>query len=110
MSGIDRHFVKGGATTLVLSVLNESPMHGYQLVQTIRARSDGIFDLSEGTVYPLLYGLEDKGLVKGAWESPSGERRRKVYTLTARGRQALTRRLVQWAQFARGMGLVTGEA
>lgn len=110
MGTLDRHFVKGGATTLILRILGETPMHGYQIVQAIRARSEGIFDFSEGTVYPLLYALEDKGYVKGAWKEAAGERRRKVYALTPKGKRALGRRLAQWAVFARGMGLVTGES
>jgi DNA-binding PadR family transcriptional regulator len=105
MDRIEPTFMKGGATTLILSVLAEEPMHGYQLAQAIRARSDGIFDFSEGTVYPLLYGLQEKGLVKSSWVAPKGERRRKVYTLTAKGREALDRRRRQWSLFARGMDL-----
>jgi DNA-binding PadR family transcriptional regulator len=107
MDRIDPGFVKGAATTLILSVLEREPMHGYQLVATIRGGSDGIFDFSEGTIYPLLYGLEEKGLLRSAWVAPEGERRRKVYSLTAVGRRALGRRRKQWGLVARGMDLLS---
>ncbi|MFN7972264.1 MAG: PadR family transcriptional regulator [Acidobacteriota bacterium] len=105
---IDRNVVRGAATTLILTLLAEEPMHGYQLAQAIRARSEGIFAFSEGTIYPLLYGLEDRGLVRGAWSAGDGGRRRKVYQLTPRGKRALDSRRRAWSLFSQGMRLVLG--
>jgi|SRR4051812_33473749 PadR family transcriptional regulator PadR len=108
-ASVDKHFIKGATTTLILSLLNERPMHGYELTQTIKTRSKGIFSFSEGTVYPMLYSLEDKGYVKGTWDISQGSRRKKVYRLTPTGRKVLQKRLEQWLLFKRGMDLAAGE-
>ena len=101
----DRPLSKGGATTLILSLLNERPMHGYELIATIRERSGGIFEYSDGTVYPLLYSLRDQGLLTSHRETSDQGRPRKVYRLTPAGEKALKRKLVAWSRFARGMEL-----
>lgn len=108
--GFDRQFVKGGATTIVLSILNKRPMHGYELIRTIRDRSEGILDFSDGTVYPLLYSLRDKGYVASRAATSAAGRRRKIYEITAAGRAALERQLADWTIFARGMELALGRA
>jgi len=105
-----RQFVKGGTTTLILCVLNETPVHGYELIQIIRERSDGIFDFSDGTVYPLLYSLRDKGWVRTELETSDRGRHRKIYHLTDDGRVALDDLVADWDLFARGMQLSLGKA
>lgn len=102
---IDRVFVKGGATTVILSILSERPMHGYELIQTIRMRTEGIFDFSDGTVYPLLYTLRDKGYLESTQESSPSGRARKIYRLTPAGHDKLADQLHDWKQFALGMKL-----
>ena len=110
MTSLDTQMLKGAATTLLLTMLAQRPMHGYELAQSVKSRSGGVFAFSEGTIYPLLYSLEDKGLVRGAWEGSEGGRRRKVYKITAEGRRALERRRAQWSLFKRGMDLALGGA
>ena len=110
MRSLDKQMMKGATTTLLLMMLAERPMHGYELAQSVKSRSKGVFSLSEGTLYPMLYTLEDKGLVRGTWEGPEGGRRRKVYKITAEGRRALERRREQWSMFKRGMDLALGGA
>ncbi len=107
---LDRRFVRGGATTLILAVLDERPVHGYELIQIIRRRSEGIFEFSDGTVYPLLYSLRDKGWVRSETETSDEGRRRKVYHLTPEGRIALDELRADWDLFARGMKLALGKA
>lgn len=85
-------------------------MHGYQLIQIIRQRSDGIFDFSDGTVYPLLYSLRDKGWIRSETETSEEGRSRKVYHLTKEGRAALDNLLDDWKLFSRGMRLALGKA
>lgn len=102
---LDRQFVKGGATTLILSVLAGTPVHGYELIQIIRERSEGIFDFSDGTVYPLLYALRDRGWLRTQIETSETGRQRKVYHLTPSGRRALSDLVDDWDRFARGMTL-----
>ena len=103
---LDKELLKGATETVVLAVLAEEPSHGYQLVQLLRRRSEGIFEFGEGTVYPLLYKLEAKGWIRGEWQAGEGRRRRRVYRVTGRGRRQLEKRTEQWAGLARGMTLI----
>lgn len=99
----EKHLQRGAATTLVLLVLRDAPSYGYQIVQEIRARSAAAFDFPEGTIYPILYGLESEGSIKGEWKPGVGDRQRKVYRLTAQGRKELERRIDAWQKYASGM-------
>ena len=100
---MDRHLMRGAATTLILVILGEQPTYGYQIVQEITRRSKSILEFGEGTVYPLLYSLEAQGMIKGTWVAGTGERKRRSYQLTAKGKKELTRRVAAWDQYERGM-------
>ena len=63
-----RELLKGTTETLILAALQEAPTHGYELAERLRRRSEGVFELGEGTLYPLLYKLEAKGWIAGKWE------------------------------------------
>lgn len=95
--------LKGCTELVVLRLLSERPRYGYDLVQELRRRSDGAFGVAQGTVYPLLYAMERKGLVRAQWATDEGPRRRKYYTLTARGRAAVGARIAEWESFVAGM-------
>lgn len=97
-----RDALKGHVDLLLLSALDTEPAHGYELVETLRERSEGAFDLAEGTVYPSLYRLERRGLVGSGWETVAG-RRRRVYRLTKSGRRALEKERSEWRAFAQAM-------
>lgn len=100
-----RDALKGHVDLLLLSALGGEPAHGYELVETIRDRSDGAFDLAEGTVYPSLYRLERSRLVTSRWQTVSG-RRRRVYRLTTSGRRKLAKERSDWRAFAQAMEAV----
>ena len=102
----DRELLKGTTETFLLAALAEMPCHGYQLVEQLKRRSDGIFELGEGTIYPLLYKLEAKGWIKGQWDSDTELRRRRVYRITPRGRRQLAQKARQWDELVRGMTLI----
>lgn len=91
--------IRGHLDGLVLAVLGSGPAHGYALIELLRERSGGVFNLPEGSVYPALHRLEQAGLVDSAW-SEAGGRRRRVYALTAQGRRAVTQRRREWRSFA----------
>jgi len=102
--------LKGHLDLLLLAGLDARPAHGYALVETLRRRSGGTFDLPEGTLYPALHRLEGSGLVSSRWTEESG-RRRRVYQLTAKGRRSLARRQMEWRAFATAVdGVVEGMA
>jgi PadR family transcriptional regulator, regulatory protein PadR len=97
--------LKGHLDLLLLSTLDQGPAHGYGLVEALRGKSEGAFDLGEGTMYPALYRLERQGLVASRWEVVGG-RRRRVYRLTRSGRGALVRQLADWRAFSSAMEAV----
>jgi len=92
---------------LLLSVLSAGSAHGYAIISALRDRSEGMFDLPEGTIYPALHRLEDAGLLISSWAETDG-RRRRVYGLTDRGAAALAAEQTEWRRFAGGMHAVLG--
>jgi transcriptional regulator len=97
--------LKGHVDLLLLATLADGPLHGYGIVEKLRERSAGAFDLAEGTVYPALYRLERAGLLESAWTTAEG-RRRRVYRLTRRGRRELTVERREWNTFSRAVRTV----
>ena len=98
--------LKGNTESLLLALMEQEPMYGYQLAKEIDQRSSGYFAFKEGTMYPALHRLERDKLVEGTWQdTPNGVRRR-YYRITATGRQALADRLVEWRRFSRAMNSV----
>ena len=95
--------LKGHLDLLLLSVLAETPLHGYAVIEELQRR--GGFELPEGTVYPALHRLEAAGVVDSRWSAESG-RRRRVYSLTRRGRRELARRRDEWRAFTGAVGAV----
>lgn len=95
----------GHVVLLLLSTLRREPAHGYRIVELLNEEGDGAFDLAEGTVYPALYRLERKGLVRSTWQQVSG-RRRRVYRLTRRGQRELEEQTAAWRTFARAVEAV----
>src|ERR671934_1812807 len=97
--------LKGHLDGLLLAVVAEEPAHGYAILERLRRRSGGAFDLPEGTIYPALHRLEEAGLLTSRW-APGATRRRRVYELTSKGRRALRRRREEW----RGVSPAAGGA
>jgi DNA-binding PadR family transcriptional regulator len=97
--------LKGHLEVLLLATLARGAAHGYAVAEALRTRSDGVFDLAEGTLYPALHRLEAADLVSSRWAAVAG-RRRRVYQLTTQGRRALDQRRTAWRTFAAGMRAV----
>ena len=104
---MNKERLKGNLDLLLLSVLSAGPAHGYAIISALRDRSEGMFDLPEGTIYPALHRLEDAGLLISSWAETDG-RRRRVYGLTDRGAAALAAEQTEWRRFAGGMHAVLG--
>lgn len=92
----DREFLTGTMTTLLLSLLNERPMYGYEILGEARRRSARAFEMKEGTLYPALHKMERTGLLRAEWRESDSGRQRKYYALTARGRKAARSKRLQW--------------
>jgi len=101
--------LKGHLDLLLLSVLSRGPGHGYEVITRLKVRSDGAFQLPEGTVYPALHRLEGAGLLASGWDVVAG-RRRRIYHLTMAGEAALAEQAAQWQEFSGSMTRVLGAA
>jgi PadR family transcriptional regulator, regulatory protein PadR len=104
---MNKERLKGHLDLLLLTVLAAGPAHGYAIITSLRARSDGAFDLPEGTVYPALHRLEAAGLLSSTWATAEG-RKRRVYGLTDKGVTALAAERSEWHRFAGGIVAVLG--
>jgi DNA-binding PadR family transcriptional regulator len=102
----DRELLKGNTATVVLAILAEGPLHGYQIAKEMRARSDDALQLGQGVLYPILHRLEDRGLIAGEWQQSTGTPSRKRYAITSRGRAELRAKRAEWSAFARAMSRV----
>ena len=99
--------LKGHLDLLLLAILADGPAHGYAVIETLRLRSDKLFDLPEGTVYPALHRLESQGLLRSRWQNDA-PRRRRVYELTLKGQQALVKRQAEWRKFSKAVDATAG--
>jgi DNA-binding PadR family transcriptional regulator len=97
--------VKPNVELLLMAVLRHGPAHGYGIITALRDRSDGEFDLAEGTIYPALHRLERAGLVESSVDVAQG-RRRRTYALTARGRKEFATQRRDWHGFVASMQAV----
>ena len=82
---IQKELSKGSSSLLVLSVLGTGDMYGYQIIKEIEQRSEFVFSFKEGTLYPILHGFEQEGLVKSYWQDGERGKRRTYYHITDRG-------------------------
>ena len=102
----DKGLVAGSSTMLVLSLLEGGDMYGYQMIEELSRRSNDAFQMKEGTLYPILHGLEkDKYLSSYQQEAPTG-RVRKYYKLTRKGKKLLDEKRAEWEEFRKGVNSV----
>ena len=100
--------LKGSLPLIILQALAEGDSHGYGIAQQIKARSKGVLDFKEGTLYPALHSLEQQDLLE-AYEAEENGRTRRYYRLTTRGRLALEKERNEWKQFVQAVNLALGE-
>lgn len=104
----ERELLKGVAPVVVLEILSRGRMYGYELSEAIEQRSGNVLSLGRGTLYPLLYNLEAKGLVQAQWEQNEGKRKRRYYSITSEGKDQLAKQKEQWQQLQQGVAMVFG--
>lgn len=100
---IERELMRGAGPVAVLKLLGTGEMYGYELVDALSRRTDGILAMGQSTLYPLLYNLEAQGCVASRWEEGDSKRPRKYYRLTDKGRKRLARDTRQWEAVTRAM-------
>ncbi len=101
-----RELIKGSIESLLLCLVGEQPMYGYQIIKELERRSQGYFKFKEGTLYPALHRLEKAGLIAGKWQMLPSGRQRRYYQITEKGHQLLLVRRNQWQDFLAAMNLV----
>jgi transcriptional regulator len=92
---------RGSMELLILSALEGSTRHGYEIGKLLEHRSGGQLEFRVSTLYTVLYRMEDNGWIRGRWVEKEGERRRCYYTLTAAGEEALVAQRKEWKAFAK---------
>jgi PadR family transcriptional regulator, regulatory protein PadR len=94
---------RGTAELAVLSVLEEGPLHGYEIGRRIAEQSRGALRFTLAALYPLLYRMERRGWLRGVWETGDSGRRRRCYHLLPRGRRMLKPMRTEWADLFRAL-------
>lgn len=105
---MDGEILKGHLDMILLAVVARRRSHGYAIIQEIRTRSGGAFDLPEGTIYPALHRLERMGIIRSEWAVEAG-RRRRLYELTTQGQRVLKNRQTVWKTFVNAISELFGE-
>ena len=96
---VDKSLLTGSSTMLVLKLLSEKDMYGYEMIDTLRKRSQNVFEFKAGTLYPLLHGLEEKGVLK-VYEQEYLGKTRKYYSITKEGRKLLKEKKEEWEVYS----------
>jgi PadR family transcriptional regulator PadR len=98
--------IKGSIDSLLLCVIVQQPMYGYQIIKELERRSQGYFKFKEGTLYPALHRLEKAGLARGEWQMLPNGRQRRYYHITEKGLNSLAAKRGQWLDFITAMNLI----
>ena len=107
---ISKELAKGSTAMLVLSVLAEEEMYGYRIIQEISARSEEVFSMNEGTLYPILHAMEKEGMLESYMAESEVGRKRRYYKITPGGLLYLKEKKAEWRLFAASVDKVIGEA
>jgi PadR family transcriptional regulator, regulatory protein PadR len=98
--------LQGTLDMLILKALQHEPMHGFGISVRIRQMSDEVLQVEQGSLYPALYRLEDKGWIKAEWGTSENNRRARFYTLTAAGRKQLNAETENWARVSAAINMI----
>ena len=101
-----RRLMRGSTDSLLLYLISQQPKYGYQIIKELERKSQGYFKFKEGTLYPALHRLERAGVISGKWQVLPGERQKRYYHITDKGRATLLEKRNQWQEFLAAMALV----
>ena len=108
MTKINKELLKGSSDIILLSVLSDGPLYGYEIAKRVKALSSDVLAMGEGTLYPLLHRLEQSRLLHSQWQEVDG-RKRKYYALTPKGQNALNEKTAEWSAFAGAVNSIVGQ-
>jgi DNA-binding PadR family transcriptional regulator len=109
MESISGDSLRGHLDMLILAALERGEAYGYDVMQRLNAEGQGAFAMREGTIYPVLYRLETKGLIRARWEAEDAPRkgpRKRLYRLSSSGSKALAAKRAEWARFVSVIGRI----
>ena len=95
---VEKSLISGSMTMLILKLLSEKDMYGYEMIDTLRQKSQNVFELKAGTLYPLLHNLEEKGLLT-VYEQEYAAKTRKYYSITKNGESFLKKKKEEWEEY-----------
>jgi len=98
--------ITSSTDSLLLCLLTEQPMYGYQIIKELRGRSQGYFNFKEGTLYPALHRLESEALIEGKWQLLPNGQQRKYYHITDKGLAQMAEKRDQWLGFLNAMNSI----
>jgi|SRR5678815_765604 transcriptional regulator len=98
--------LQGTLDMLILKVVGGEPLHGYAIAQRIEQTSRALLQVPQGSLYPALHRLENRGWLSATWIRTDGGRDAKVYRVTAKGRRALGREVADWQRVSAGIALI----
>lgn len=104
---VSKNLVSGSMTMLLLKLLSEQDMYGYEMISVLRERSENVFELKAGTLYPLLHSLEEKNLLE-SYEQETLGKVRKYYSITKAGRKLLQEKETEWKEYSQAVTGVLG--
>lgn len=104
---MDRELKRGSTELLILSLVEYRARHGYEISKLIEDRSGGVLTFNVASFYPLLYRLEQRGLIAGRWVEKAGQRRRRYYKLTTSGKKMLKAQRSTWRDFVNAIQRIT---
>ena len=96
-------WTRGVVEPIVLRLVAERPMYGYEIIRVVNERTNRAFEWKEGTLYPCLHRLESAGLISGRWMDAESGRRRRYYAITRKGAAVLAEKSGEWSAFARAV-------
>ena len=105
---LDQEVKRGSTEMLIMALVEDRPRHGYEIAKLIEQRSHGVLQFHAASLYPLLYRMEKRGLIKGRWVEKAGQRRRRFYKLTAAGQKILAQQRQTWKEFFAALDRVAG--
>lgn len=104
---VDKSLVSGSTSMLIMKLLEQKDMYGYEMIENLREKSQNVFELKAGTLYPLLHGMEEKGYVQ-SYEQEVAGKTRKYYSITKEGKKQLKIKEKEWKEYAGAVANVLG--
>lgn len=104
---INKELLKGSTKMLILEMVKDENMYGYQMIKKLKEKSNEVFDFKEGTLYPILHTLEEEELITSYWDDTTGKKR-KYYAITTKGKKSLKEKNEEWKIFSESVNRVIG--